>query len=149
MQFHSGSKNRGGDPLWVCCFSLNLHVMPRDVRLTSTRYNLCEANFLFPLSGGHNKLIPIQLSWPSSPLQSAHSETCLCAWRQQRLISSEHSFDFGSMIGPSGLSDPFSGSVQVEHPQENLPLPFLGAKFQTHLYFCSHVVHVRIKCGCL
>lgn len=80
------------------------------------------SKFLFPLSGCRNKLISFQLSCPSSPLQSAHSELCHWAWWQQGLISYEHSSDSGRMIGPSGLSDPFSGSVQVEQPQENLSL---------------------------
>lgn len=64
-------------------------------------------------------LLPAKLSY-SSPLQSAHSRPCHWARWQQGLISYEHSSDFGSLIGPSGLSDPFSGSLQLEHPQENL-----------------------------
>lgn len=35
-------------------------------------------------------------------------------------MNCERSSDSGSLIGPSGLSDPSTGSVQVEHPQMNL-----------------------------
>lgn len=48
----------------------------------------------FPLSGCCNKLICFQLSCPSSPLQSAHSELCHWARWQQGLMSGERRSDF-------------------------------------------------------
>lgn len=114
------------------CFLFNLHVTPRRCSAHQRALQSVWTEFLFPLSGCRNKLICFQLSCPSSLLQSAHSESCHWARWQQGLISYEHSSDFGSLIGPSGLSDPFSGSVQVEQPQENLSSPF-SADFQTHL----------------
>jgi len=59
-------------------------------------------------------------------------------------------FDFGSMIGPSCLSDPFSGSVQVEHPQENLPALFSRVSNSLILFSpthgsCENRMHLSLK----
>lgn len=124
-------------------FLFNLHVTPRRCSAHQRALQSVWTEFLFPLSGCRNKLICFQLSCPSSLLQSAHSESCHWARWQQGLISYEHSSDFGSLIGPSGLSDPFSGSVQVEQPQENLSSPFSARVSNTLTYIFTHA---RVMC---